>query len=122
MSVKNKKLVERIIRMFTSNNNGKYLNYLDNDITWNIVGMPAITGRSEFLRTVSSLELKNFSSSKIINIISEGEFVVVESISGTIPEIRNSDTPAYCDIYRIKDGKIRELTTYIVDTTPNIET
>ncbi len=29
------------------------------------------------------------------------------------------NSPAYCDVYRLKGGKIEELTTYVVDTTLN---
>ena len=119
MSVKNKKIVKGIIEMFTGNNHGSYLDYLAEDIKWNIVGMPLICGKNEFIETVNSLELENFKSTKIKNIISEGEFVVVESVGNVNVKTNNSNTPAYCDIYRIKEGKICELTTYIIDTTSN---
>ena len=105
--------------MFTGNNHGSYLDYLAKDIKWNIVGMPLICGKNEFIETVNSLELENFKSTKIKNIISEGEFVVVESVGNVNVKTNNSNTPAYCDIYRIKEGKICELTTYIIDTTSN---
>jgi limonene-1,2-epoxide hydrolase len=121
MSVKNKKIVKGIIEMFTGNNLSPYLNYLAEDIKWNIVGMPSICGKSEFIETVNSLELENFKFTKIKNIISEGEFVVVESVGHVNVKKNNSETPAYCDIYKIKEGKVCELTTYIIDTSSNNE-
>ena len=121
MSLKNKKIVKNIIEMFASNNNGTYSDYLTDDIRWNIVGMPVISGISEFVKTLNSLELENFNSTKIKNIISEGEFVVVESIGHANVQTDSSNAPAYCDIYRIKDCKVCELTTYIIDTASNNE-
>ena len=117
MSVKNKKIVKQIIELFTGNNQDLYSEYLTENIKWNIVGMPLICGKSQFIKTVKSLELENFSLSRIKNIISEREFVVVESIGSVNVQTNNSETPAFCDIYRIKDGKICELTTYIIDIT-----
>ncbi len=117
----NTKIVEKIIEVFNNNNYSECSNYLDENIKWKIVGMPVITGKSEFIKAVKSLELENFNLSIIKNIISEGEYVVVESSGRVIPGKGNSDTPAYCDIYRIKENKIFELTTYIVDTSSNNE-
>jgi hypothetical protein len=41
----------------------------------------------------------------------------VESRGKETTEIGETNNPAYCDIYRIKNGKLQELTTYVVDTT-----
>jgi len=112
----NKEIVENLIKAFTYGNLHEFINYLDNNIEWNIIGLPFIKGRNDFIKAVCSLELKNFTFSKIKNIISEGELVVVESITKSKMKSNKNETPAYCDIYRIKDNKIYEITTYIVDT------
>ena len=119
MSVTNKKIVERIIKEFTTKDNGYCLGLLTDDIRWNIVGMPPITGKSNFISAFEMMELWQRSSTKIEddshscsikNIIAEGDFVVVESKGA------KNNNPAYCNIYHLKQGKIDELTTYIVDT------
>ncbi len=119
MSIKNKKIIERIIKEFTIKNNGFILELLADDIRWNIVGMPPISGKSNFISAFEMMELWQKSSTKIEdashscsikNIIAEGDFVVVESKGA------KNDSPAYCDIYHLRGGKIDELTTYIVDT------
>ena len=121
MSVKNERIVKKIIEMFTGNNHASYIDYLAGDIKWNIVGMPLICGKDEFIKAVKSLELENFSSSKIKNIISDREFVVVESTGQANIQMDGPNAPAYCDIYLIRNSKICELTTYIIDTTLNNE-
>ncbi len=117
MQERNKEIVKKSIAVFCSRNYKIYLNYFSDNIKWNIVGMPVIIGKDEFIRALKSLELVNFSSSDIKNIISEGEFVAVESNGNKNRQVFNSCKPAHCDIYRLKNGKIYELTSYIVDTT-----
>ncbi len=117
----NKKIIENFIKAFTDNTLHEFINYLDNDIEWNIVGLPVIKGKSDFIKAVCSLELKNFLPSNVKNIIAEDGFIVVESDSNLILKSTNNNTSSYCDIYRIKNNKIYELTTYIVDTSINYE-
>ena len=47
-------------------------------------------------------------------------YVVVEGICRGNFSVSNSN-PSYCDVYRIKDGLIEEITTYIVDVSSNEE-
>ena len=117
MSAKNKKLVEKILGEFEKRNNNFFSDYLADDIQWEIVGMPVIYGKINFLKAIKTLELNNFILINVKNIISEGDYVVVESISKLPSQNENSEDPASCDIYHIKQGKIQQLTTYIVDTT-----
>jgi uncharacterized protein len=112
MPIRNKKIVEKTIEQFSGKNHHVYFNYLDEDIKWNIVGMPVISGKSEFLSAVKNLRLENFANVNVQKIIAEGDFVVVESFG-------KYTSSAYCDIYHIKNGKINELTTFIVDTSLN---
>ncbi len=107
--------------MFADNNHDKYLKYLDENVKWNIIGMPVISGKIGFLKAVKSLEIENFISLNIKNIISDGEFVVVESNGSNNKQSEKSNVPAFCDIYRLKNGKIYELTSYIVDTSSSNE-
>ena len=117
MTTKNKKIIKRIIEESDKKNIKSYMNYFADDIRWKIVGMPVISGKKDFLETMKMIESTGCPEVVIKNIIAEGEFVVVES-SG---EQGSQFKPSYCDIYRIKNGKILELTTYIVDTTLNNE-
>jgi ketosteroid isomerase-like protein len=116
LSFKNKKLVKKINEAFAKGNFTFISEHLEDNIKWKIVGMPEIIGRDEFMNSVKMLELENFLNHTEKNIIAEGDYVVVESSAN-----KNSKTkvftPSFCDIYRIKDEKIIELTTYIVDIT-----
>jgi predicted SnoaL-like aldol condensation-catalyzing enzyme len=119
MSVKNKNIVINFMTDFIEGNNESYKNYLTDDIKWNIIGMPSICGKQNFIRAMEMMELWQSSlkendmlPDKVKNIIAESDFVVVESGG-------QNDNSGNCSIYKIKNGKIREVTTYIVDTSVN---
>jgi limonene-1,2-epoxide hydrolase len=121
MSIKNKKVVIRFMSDFMEGKDKSYMKILADDIRWNIVGMPSIYGKQNFIQAMDRMDLFKFSSSekmkpidKVKNLIAESDFVVVES-SG-----KNSNSCS-CDVYKIKNGKIEELTSYIVDTSVNEE-
>ena len=124
MSIRNKKLVRKINEAFLKSNINKVSDYIDDNIKWNIVGMPVITGKNDFIETMEMMELES-PGLKIKNVIAEGDYVVVESSANQNPGGNDASeklyTPSYCDVYYIKNGKIQELTTYIVDITLNNE-
>ena len=117
MSIKNKKIVKQLIEIITQKNFNLYSKYVSENIKWKIVGLPPIIGKNEFIKTADSLGLENFTTANVKNIISDGDFVVIESSTIINNKPGSFDYPASCDIYRLKDGKVYELTTYIVDTT-----
>jgi ketosteroid isomerase-like protein len=112
MSTKNKELVKKINDALSKGNTEFVIAHLADDITWNIVGMPAVNGKSEFLKTMKMMVIESFPDIAVKNIIAEGDYVVVESTG------KNLDN-SFCDIYHLKNEKIWELTTYIVDTSVN---
>lgn len=119
MSAKNKNIVLGFMDEFIGGNEGSFMNYITDDIRWNIVGMPQIRGKENFIQAMemmdlwkSSLDRGCRSPERVINIIAEKNFVVIECSDVS----RNS---AYCEVYRIVKGRISELTTYLIDTTVN---
>lgn len=129
MSIKNKELTKMITEAFFKGNTEFILHHLAEDIQWNIVGMPVIFGKSDVIRTMELINpaLAGCPDLAVKNIIAEGDYVVVESSGNNYSSFVKKDTkekqcsPAYCDVYRFKNGKIQELTTYIVDTASNSE-
>jgi len=125
MLLKNKELTKMITEAFFKGNTEFILPHLAEDIKWNIVGMPVIFGKSDVIKTMEMINpaFAGCPDLAVKNIIAEGDYVVVESSGNNYSSFVNRDTiekqcnPAYCDVYRFKNGKIQELTTYIVDTT-----
>jgi ketosteroid isomerase-like protein len=120
MSEKNKKIVISAINKIKEKDYSSFSGYLAENVKWNIVGMPLINGKNEFIKAVETLQLDNFESFNIRNIISDREFVVIVSGNNDSKTKDKCDRTSYCDIYKVYDGKICELTTYMVDTTSEI--
>lgn len=97
------------------------LTHLADNIKWNIVGMPPITGKEDFLKVMEIMEsaVGGFPGIQIKNIISEGDYVVVESSGSSKNIYGKSFSPSYCEVYRVKGEKILELTTYVIDAEVN---
>ncbi len=75
MSAKNKKLIQKINEAYSKGNTEFVLDNLDNNIRWNIVGMPTIHGKKDFLKTMKMFELENFPNITVKNVIAEGDYV-----------------------------------------------
>ena len=106
---------------FIEGKDESFMKILSEDIKWNIVGMPLIYGKQNFIDAIGNLGLLALPSNekmkpfdKVKNLVAESDFVVVEN------SWKNSNSCS-CDVYKIKNGKIEELTSYIVDTSVNEE-
>lgn len=93
-----------------------YLDYLAEDVRWNIIGKEPVIGKENFIEAMIKEELESFPVITIINVISNGEYVIVESRGKAVIKKGTHFIRAYCDIYRLRNGKICEVTTYIVET------
>ncbi len=125
MSISNKKIVERFLDEFAKRKYDSYMKYLADDVKWNIIGMPPINGKQNFLEALEMMEIwqsipKGINSSigHESHMIAEGDFVVIEDQEFSVNNNKRYK-PAHCDIYRINKGKIQEVTTYMVDTSVN---
>jgi ketosteroid isomerase-like protein len=116
MTAENEEYLNKIDEKFSKDRNGFFLEYIAEDIKWNIIGAGTITGKKNFLEEMKRQEMEDYPVITIKNVIIEGEFIIVESTGKIYYKTGKPYEPAYCDIYRLEDGKIRELTTYIVNT------
>jgi ketosteroid isomerase-like protein len=78
--------------------------------------MPVIHGKEDFIGVMGMLELECFPEMSVKNVIAEGDFVVVESTGNKKSKEGKITNPSFCEVYLIKKGKLKELRTYIVDT------
>jgi ketosteroid isomerase-like protein len=51
------------------------------------------------------------------NISAEGDIVMVQSTGKAIGKTGKPFDASYCDVYRLQNGKIKEFTTYVIETT-----
>ena len=114
----NKTTVERYMDGFRASDHEQILSCLTDDVEWVIPGAFHIVGKEAFDREI---ENEAFTGSPTINIdrlVEESDVVVAE---GSV-RCRRRDgvvlTLAMCDVFEMRGGKIKRLTSYLVTTAP----
>jgi ketosteroid isomerase-like protein len=112
----NKKIVEMYMDGFRRTDRSLILSTLADDIEWEIPGAFHARGKEEFNRHIVD---DGFVGAPAISVtrLTEGDHVVVAE--GTVRTQRTDGTVlnlAFCDVFEIKDGRIRRLISYLMET------
>jgi ketosteroid isomerase-like protein len=105
--------IKKISEEFAKGNLAFASAYLSEDIKWNILGQDPVVGKNEVLEVSKMQQLESFPDITIKNIISEGNFVVIESTGKATTKGGKPYNQTYCEIFRFEDEKLQELTTYL---------
>ena len=121
MSLKNKKIVEKVNASFGENNVEGFLTFCADDVVWTIVGEKTVTGKDAIRQWLASMDIEP-PKFTVANVIGEGDFVTAYG-DMTMKDKTGKTVPyAYCDIYKFRGGKILELKSFITKTEPKYET
>ena len=115
MSEKNKAILEKGNAAITEGNHEGFLSLCSEDTLWTFVGDQTLKGR-EAVRQWMATNYKEPPKFTVANLISEGEYLTA---LGDITMNDDEGKPAvyaYCDIWRIRDGKIVELKAFVIKT------
>jgi len=120
MSASNKAIVERVNDSFAKGEIEGFLSACTDDVTWTMVGHKITQGKEAIREWLTSMafEPPKFT---VDNLIAEGDLVMAQG-NMTMKEKDGTTAPyAYCDIYRFRDGKIAELSSFVVKTEPKTD-
>jgi ketosteroid isomerase-like protein len=113
MSTKNKEIIQHVFDGFRQGNADFLATHLADHVQWNVIGVPLVQGKSEVIKVMK----KGLESEALVSVerlVAEGDEVRVESINR--PKVGEAYKTFYCEIYRLKDEKIEEITCYRVAT------
>ena len=113
MSDKNKAVLERANAEVAKGNNEGLLACCTDDVVWEFVGEQTLTGKAAVRRYMNEtyVEPPRFT---ITQLIAEGDFVIaLGDITLKDKDGRDVDY-AYCDVWRLRDGKLSELRAFVV--------
>jgi uncharacterized protein len=116
MSEKNKEIVKQVDASFENHELEGFLSHCAEDIEWTMVGEKTTAGKDavrEWMTSMGGHEAPKINSR---NLIAEGEMVAAHGEMAMKNESGETVNYTYCDIYRFKDGKISELTSFVVKT------
>jgi len=119
-SIENKQLIEAFYAAGNRGDLQSCLVMLADDVVWTNIGTTRYSGKyagkealiTNLLGPVFS-QLKAGMQSTLDNIIAEGDYVVVQSRGSAETTDGRSYHNTYCHVFRIRDGRISEVTEYL---------
>jgi ketosteroid isomerase-like protein len=114
MMESNKQVLEKANAAITKGDYEGFLSYCTEDTVWNFVGEQVLNGK-DALREYMAKVYAEPPKFRVESLVAEGEFVIAV---GTI-KLKNADglpvDYAYCDVWRLRDGKLHELKAFVVE-------
>jgi len=120
MSAKNKEIVKKVNASFAEGGVEGFLTHCADDVVWTMVGNKTTKGKKAIREWLASMDTEP-PKFTVDNIIGEGDFVTSYG-DMTMKDKDGEVVPyAYCDIYRFRDGKIVELSSFVIKTEAKAE-
>lgn len=112
MSERNRQVVDRVNEAFALGSVERFLECCADDVEWTMIGEGTAQGKEAVREWMRSMEADP-PRFLIEDTIEAGDRIVV---CGTM-SLDEDDDPdyAFCDIYRLRDGKVIELRSFVVD-------
>jgi hypothetical protein len=92
--------------------------YLEDDVTWTLVGQGRLEGREAFVGAceTTAAELSGVSTEfRQFRVLVGDDWVVIDSLAAYTAADEPTANVASCDIYRFTDGRLTELTSYNIE-------
>ena len=112
----NKRMVERYMDGFRKSDHDLILSCLTDDIEWKIPGAFHARGKEAFDREIENENFQGSPSISVTRLTEENDIVVAE---GAVRTQRKDGTYldlAFCDVFEMQGGRIRRLTSYLIDS------
>ena len=114
MSAANKTLVEKANKTFETNDIEGLLSYCTDDFEWTMVGTKPIRGKSA-IREAMGEGPSEPPAFDVKTMVAEGDDVIC--VGDMTMNVDGKVTPyAYCDVWRLRDGKIASLKAFLIAT------
>ena len=111
-----KQLLKELSIAFANNNTEFCLDWMTDDVVWEIIGDKTIQGINDFEHTLNEWKTRRVKQLCIANIITHGN---TASLNGTLI-CNDNQTIAFCDVYNFrgfgKNAKIKSITSYVIKT------
>jgi len=114
----NKQMVQRYMAAFSRLDHEQVLSCLTDDVEWVIPGHAHLRGKAAFDAEIENPAFEGAPEIALARLIEEGDTVVAE---GSVTARRLGGEPlslVFCDVFVMRDGKIRRLISYLVPVTP----
>jgi ketosteroid isomerase-like protein len=117
----NRRTVDRYMEGFNESDHEKVLSCLTDDVEWILPGAFHLDGKEAFDKEIENPAFTGKPVIAVTRVVEEGDAVVTE---GTVRSTWSDGRPfhaAFCDVFLMEDGKIRKLTSYVLEVKPDPE-
>jgi ketosteroid isomerase-like protein len=111
----NKEIIQKVNEGFAENNTEKIMQYVANDVRWDVMGASTAVGKDAFLKEVNNEHFVGLPSIKIKNEIEQKNWVAVEGEVQCKKKDGGMLDAFFFDIYRLENGKIKEMRSYVIE-------
>ena len=111
----NKRTIDRYIDGFRNGDHAQVVSCLTDDVEWEVPGAFHIAGKTAFDKEIENPAFTGRPTITTSRMIEEDDVVVTEGtvrtqrVSGEVLNLR------FCDVFVMRDGKIRQLTSYLME-------
>jgi uncharacterized protein len=110
----NKKVIDTYIDGFNKSDHAKILSCLTDDVIWEMPGLFHKVGKQEFDKEIENDAFEGSPTVTIIRLIEEGNVVVAEGAVKCKMKNGGLLDAMFCDVFHFDNGKIKQLTGYIM--------
>ena len=116
----NKKIVERYMEAYNEGNHEKILSCLTEDVIWEMPGFFNLTGKDSFDKEIANDAFVGLPVINTTRMVEEGNVIVAEG--SVVSKFKNGATldAVFCDVFHFENGKIKKLTSYVMDKNRNL--
>ena len=111
----NKRTVQEYMDAFTVTDHPRILACLTDDVEWIIPGAFHIRGKAAFDREIEGEEFVGRPAITVTRMTEENDVVVAEGTVRTTRRVGSVLDLAFCDVFEMRDGLIKRLTSYVVE-------
>lgn len=115
---RNKKVVSDYMDGFNSGDHHKILSCLTDDVIWEMPGFYYHSGKVAFDKEIENDAFEGKPTINVNRMVEESDIVVAE---GTVQGKRKGGSvfnAVFCDVFHMKNGKIKKLTSYLMFSKP----
>ena len=105
---------------FNESNHEKILSCLTDDVTWHMPGFFNLEGKTQFDNEIENPAFEGRPVITIFRMIEEGDVVIAEGAVKSKFKTGDLLDAVFCDVFHLRDGKIRHLTSYLMQNKPEV--
>ncbi|AWM37043.1 SnoaL-like domain protein [Gemmata obscuriglobus] len=111
----NKTVLEQANAAVTKGDNEGFLSFCTDDTLWTFVGDRVLRGKEAVRQWMAESYSQGPPELTVDHLIAEGEFVTAVGVVSTRDKGGKTTRYAYCDVWRVQDGKLAELRAFVIE-------